>query len=121
MIVCDLCFVDNRVIPAVYDVRLPALGCWANVCQSCYDATGSRLGLGYGQTLQQQTSIAGEPLGLGGRTPPQMKGKKLVDEDSGFGGRTPPQMSGRTPPQMKGKKLLDDCSAIIRAKMSEKK
>jgi hypothetical protein len=48
---CDLCLVDGHEIPAVYDARLPKVGCWADVCEACFKAQGCKLGLGCGSKL----------------------------------------------------------------------
>lgn len=46
---CDLCH-ENK---AEYDARLPMIGSWANLCQSCFILHGCSLGLGKGQKLNE--------------------------------------------------------------------
>lgn len=45
---CDLCQKNQ----AVYDARIPSVGSWANVCQSCFINQGCCLGVGHGQKLK---------------------------------------------------------------------
>lgn len=43
---CDIC-TDHK--NALYDARVPFLGCWANICQEHFDKEHCSLGLGQGQ------------------------------------------------------------------------
>lgn len=43
---CDFCGKEAK-----YDVRVPMLGCWANVCEDHYEHFDCKLGLGKGQAL----------------------------------------------------------------------
>ena len=39
---------------AMYDVRIPAYGSWANVCYGCFQSYGCTLGTGLGQSYALQ-------------------------------------------------------------------
>jgi hypothetical protein len=47
---CDLC--KQPITTGFSDARLPAHGCWANVCPSCAAAQFVRYGTGLGQRYE---------------------------------------------------------------------
>jgi len=50
---CQLCHLPFKGV--MYDAALGYAGApWANVCDSCFNSLGCKLGLGYGQKYQQQ-------------------------------------------------------------------
>lgn len=48
---CDLCANGTK---AEYDVRLPLIGCWANVCHRHFIEYDCKLGTGLGQKLVKE-------------------------------------------------------------------
>jgi hypothetical protein len=50
---CDICEIYGYKTPAVYDAKIPGQ-CWANLCQSCFESLGCKLGLGKGQALESE-------------------------------------------------------------------
>jgi len=45
---CDIC--KGEFNGTMFDVAVPMCGgSWGNICNSCFDHTGARIGIGFGQ------------------------------------------------------------------------
>lgn len=51
---CNICHAEFDGSGPMFDAAISG-GPWGNVCQSCFDSHGCRLGLGLGQKYELQT------------------------------------------------------------------
>lgn len=53
---CDVCSAGGNETPALYDARIPH-HCWANLCQYHFDLYSCKLGVGFGQRINNQKGV----------------------------------------------------------------